>query len=70
MEKIKIKGPYIKLDSLMKFAGLVDTGGMAKFVILDGYVLVNGHVCKKRGTKLSLGDTVEFQGKKIEIVLL
>ncbi len=67
MEKIKISGEYIKLDSLLKLAGLVYTGGQAKMEILDGRVKVNGEVCLMRGKKIRSGDRVLFDGTEIEI---
>ena len=44
---------YIKLDSLLKFAALVGTGGEAKLVIAEGMVKVNGEVCTMRGKKIT-----------------
>ena len=60
MEKIQIQTDFIKLDSLLKFAALVDTGGTAKTVIADGMVSVNGEVCTMRGRKIRPGDVVRF----------
>ena len=68
MEKIAIDTEYIKLDSMLKFAAAVGTGGEAKFVITEGMVNVNGEVCTMRGKKLRAGDVVEFQGMEFEIV--
>lgn len=68
MEKITIETEYIKLDSLLKFAALVGTGGEAKYVISEGMVIVNGEVCTMRGKKLRPGDRVSFQGLDFEIV--
>ena len=62
MEKITIETEYIKLDSLLKFAAVVGTGGEAKYVISEGMVSVNGEVCTMRGKKLRPGDKVSFQG--------
>ena len=67
-EAIKIKEDFIRLDSLLKFSGLVYTGGHAKMVILDGEVLVNGEVCLMRGKKLYNGDVAEFDGERITVV--
>lgn len=36
----------------MKFAGLTDTGGQAKELVLEGKVKVNGEVCTMRGKKI------------------
>lgn len=67
MEKILIDTEFIKLDSLLKFAAAVGTGGEAKYVIAEGMVNVNGEVCTMRGKKLRAGDVVEFQGMEFEI---
>ena len=68
MEKILIKTEFIKLDSLLKFAAVVGTGGEAKYVISEGMVSVNGEVCTMRGKKLRPGDKVSFQGLDFEVV--
>ena len=60
-EKVKIKTEFIKLDQLLKFAGLCDTGGFAKELIQQGAVKVNGEVCTMRGKKLRPGDVVEVE---------
>ena len=67
-KKIEIKEDFIKLDSALKFAGLLPTGGIAKMVILEGKVLVNGETCLQRGKKLRHGDKVEFDGRGFEII--
>jgi len=64
MEKISISTEFIKLDQLLKFANAVDGGGMAKNVIQDGLVKVNGEVELQRGKKLRDKDTVEFNNEK------
>ena len=67
MEKIKINTEFIKLDSLLKFAALVGTGGEAKYVISEGLVSVNGEGCTMRGRKIYPGDRVEFAENILEI---
>lgn len=54
----EIKTEFIKLDSLLKFSGLTDTGGFAKELIQEGKVKVNGEVCTMRGKKIRSGDEV------------
>ena len=66
-EKISIKEDFIRLDSAMKLANLVVTGGHAKIVIQNGEVKVNGEVCKMRGKKLYKGDIFTFEGKNFVI---
>ncbi len=67
MKELAIKEDVIKLDSAMKFAGVIMTGGHAKTVIQNGEVLVNGEVCTMRGKKLHKGDTFSFEGKQFLI---
>lgn len=66
-KKIKIKEEYIRLDSLLKLAGLVGTGGQAKMVVLDGLVSLNGEVCLMRTKKIRTGDIVEFDGNILSV---
>ena len=68
MEKITIDTDFIKLDSLLKFAAAVGTGGEAKQAIAEGLVKVNGDVCTMRGKKLRDGDRVNFQDMEFQIV--
>lgn len=67
MERVLIHTEFIKLDSLLKLAGLVETGGEAKILIQGGQVLVNGEVCEMRGKKLRPGDTVTLDGRTVTI---
>ena len=58
MTVVKVVPPFIKLEQFLKFANVAETGGMAKLMISDGIVEVNGEVCKMRGKKLYDGDKV------------
>ena len=62
MENIQIYSEFIKLDQLLTYAGLVESGSMAKALILDGMVTVNGEVCTARGKKIRPGDQVVLEG--------
>ena len=66
-EVIKIDTEFIRLDNLLKFAGAVDTGGAAKFLIQDGQVMVNGEVCTMRGKKMRKGDKAQIEDFVIEV---
>ena len=66
-ETIRIESDFIKLDSLLKFAALVGSGGEAKMAIADGLVSVNGEVCTMRGKKLWPGDRVNFCGTELVV---
>ena len=67
-EHVQISTEFIKLDSLLKFAGVVGTGGEAKEAIQCGDVTVNGEVCTMRGKKIRPGDVVELGGEIALIV--
>ena len=67
--EIKLDGEeFILLQSLMKVAGLCDTGGEAKNVIKDGQVKVDGAVETRRGKKIVSGQVVSYNGKTIKVV--
>jgi len=61
-QKIAISSDYITLDAFLKWAGVVDTGGQAKTVVLSGQVTVNGETETRRGRKLRAGDRVTVAG--------
>ena len=52
----------IRLDHFLKMLGLVETGGQAKQLIADGFVIVNSEVETRRRRKLNVGDEVELDG--------
>ena len=66
-EEIGIKTEFIKLDSLLKYAGLCMTGGEAKTLIEEGMVLFNGEVCTMRGKKVRPGDAVALGDTLLKI---
>ncbi len=67
-EEIEIRTEFIKLDSFLKFAGVTDTGGQAKELVLEGLVHVNGEVCTMRGKKIRPGDVVEIDDLQLCVV--
>ncbi len=62
MKKIIINTEYITLGQFLKYVNAVDSGAVAKMVILDGQVLVNGEVEVRRGKKLYKNDQISFDG--------
>ena len=67
MKKIIIHTEFIKLQDLLKYANLVETGGMAKECVQGGEVIVNGEICTMRGKKIRPGDTVVFDGQELTV---
>lgn len=59
---VTITTEYVKLESFLKLANAVQSGGMAKNFIQNGEVTVNGEVCLMRGKKLRDSDRVRFDG--------
>ena len=57
--KLRKDEPFITLGVLLKIAGLIDTGGQAKWFLVENKVLVNGEEDNRRGRKLYHGDVVE-----------
>ena len=67
-QEVPITTEYIKLESFMKLANMVESGGMAKNFILNEEVRVNGEVCAMRGKKLRPGDVVGFDGCSYKVI--
>lgn len=67
---ITITTEFIRMDALLKLAGLVMTGGEAKAVIQNGEVSFNQEVCTMRGKKVREGDTVSFDGTTVTVTVV
>jgi len=68
MGNIEINTEYIKLDQLLKWAGIAQSGAEAKMLIEELNVNVNGTVETKRGKKIRKNDIVEVKGEKYRII--
>jgi ribosome-associated protein len=69
MDQFNLAGQeYIELDNLLKSMGLIDSGGMAKIVIAEGRVKVDGTVELRRRCKIRTGQQVEFEGRIIVVL--
>ena len=71
-QEIKITTEFIKLDQLLKFANIAESGAMAKEMIADEIVSVNGEIATQRGKKIRPGDSVlvEFEDEIFEITVI
>lgn len=65
--KFTLKNEYIEMNKLLKATGLCATGGMAKVMIDDGYVKVDGETEFRKRCKLKKGQKVEFEGSTITL---
>jgi ribosome-associated protein len=62
MENFTLTEEYIELIRLLKVLNWVESGGMAKMVVDDGLVKVNGQTEYRKRCKLRKGDRVDFEG--------
>ncbi|KQN54378.1 ribosome-associated protein YbcJ [Erwinia sp. E602] len=61
------KFPHVDLCDLLKLEGWVESGAMAKNMIADGYVTVDGAVETRKRCKIVAGQTVEFDGQRVSV---
>ena len=67
-EIIKINTEFIKLDSLLKFSGLAESGSFAKMMIEESNIKVNGERCTARGKKIRHGDIVSVKNIDLKVI--
>ena len=65
--KLRKDEPFITLGILLKIAGIIDTGGQAKYFLAENKVLVNGDEDNRRGRKLYHGDVIEVSNHRFTI---
>ena len=56
--KLRKDEDFITLGVLLKLAGIIDTGGQAKWFLNENAVLVNDEEENRRGRKLYHGDVI------------
>jgi ribosome-associated protein len=69
MRDVVLDKEPVELYKILKFEGMVPSGGVAKLAIDSGDVLVNGEVETRRRKKIMAGDVIEFNGEKIRLIL-
>jgi ribosome-associated protein len=68
MRDVILNKEPVELHKILKFEGLVPSGGVAKLAIDSGDVLVNGEVETRKRKKIYAGDVIEFNGEIIRLV--
>lgn len=63
----ELESEFVELYKILKFEGLTDSGGMAKQMIADGQVSVNGEIETRKRKKIIAGDKIVFSGQSIEV---
>ncbi len=67
MREVQINKEPVELYKILKFEGLVSSGGEAKSVIAEGQVQLNGEVETRKRKKIIPGDIIEFGQEKLLI---
>lgn len=70
MREVEIAKEPVELYKILKFEGIVSSGGEAKAVVADGQVLVNGKIETRKRRKIVTGDVIEFRDEKMLIRLV
>ena len=63
----ELRGEYITLDALLKATGLAPSGGVAKLMVADGIVQVDGREELRKTCKIRSGQVVSLQGTRISV---
>lgn len=69
MREVEIQFEPVELYKILKFEGMVSSGGEAKSVIDRGEVTVNGEIEKRKRRKIMSGDVIEYMGERIRLLL-
>ena len=69
MREVDVTKEPVELYKILKFEGMVSSGGEAKSVIAEGQVSVNGKKETRKRNKIFSGDIIEFGNEKIRIQL-
>lgn len=70
MKIVSINKEPVELYKILKFEGLLESGGAAKNAIAKGLVEVNDCIEKRKRKKIIAGDTIVFNGEILHINLL
>jgi len=69
MKDVELSKEPVELYKILKFEGMVASGGEAKHVITEGQVTVNGMVETQKRKKIVSGDIIEFGEEIIRLQL-
>jgi ribosome-associated protein len=63
----ELRGEYITLDALLKATGLAPSGGIAKMMVADGLVQVDGRDELRKTAKIRAGQVVSLAGARVKV---
>ena len=64
----ELESEFVELFKILKFEGLVDSGGNAKQAIAEGRVSVNGEIETRKRKKIKAGDQIDFIDHHIDVI--
>lgn len=70
MRDVEVTHEPVELYKILKFEGMVASGGEAKAVIADGLVSVNGEVETRKRKKIVSGDIIQFGQEEVRVLRL
>ncbi|WP_043634062.1 RNA-binding S4 domain-containing protein [Nonomuraea candida] len=65
--EFELASDYIPLCDLLKYCGITETGGMAKHLVAEGLVAVDGEVELRKRAKIRSGQVVSGEGFTIHV---
>ena len=65
MREVELTKEPVELFKILKFEGLVASGGEAKSVIAEGLVKLNGEIETRKRKQIVSGDIIEFGQEKV-----
>ena len=64
----ELRGEHITLDALLKATGLAPSGGIAKMMVADGRVQVDGIGELRKTRKIRAGQVVSVAGVRVRVI--
>lgn len=64
----ELRGEFIPVDSLLKAAGVAESGGRARMMVVEGMVTVDGQPESRKTAKIRAGQTVRVPDVMIKVV--
>ncbi len=64
----ELRGEHITLDALLKATGLAPSGGIAKMMVADGRVQVDGRDESRKTCKIRAGQVVSLAGARVRVL--
>ena len=66
--ELALRGEYITLDALLKATGLAPSGGVAKMMVAQGEVTVDGRTELRKTCKIRAGQVVGAGGAEVAVI--